>query len=90
MKFSGALTLSAMTSFVDKRMKNGLQEQLRWIESLAERFVVSSAEHSWGPVTSLVPWGGQCEVNTTLILGREGHAFNKFADDTVYCCIFWC
>lgn len=49
--------LSTMTFFVDKLMKNELEKQLRWIESFAERFVVSSAECSWRPVTSLVPQG---------------------------------
>lgn len=57
MKFIKALMLSAMTCFVDKRIKNELEKQLRWTESLAGRFVVSRAECNWKPVTSIVPQG---------------------------------
>lgn len=89
-KFSKALTLSAMTFFVDKLMRNELEKQLKWIESLAERFVVSSAECSWRPVTSLVPQGpvqGQYWHCFNNMAGREGHTFSKFADGTKYFCI---
>lgn len=67
MTFSKALTLSAMTSFVGKLMKNEQEKQLGWIENLAERFVVGSVKCSWRPDTSLVPQGPM-EVNSNIVL----------------------
>lgn len=55
---------------------------MRWIESLAQRFVVSSTKSSWRPVSSCVPQGANTEVNTDIFIdGGADCTFSRFADE---------